>query len=410
VIAQIAGIGCVTPLGSDPGEIRRRIGNGERAAIVEMKNPHTGRTFPAAPVPQEHVAHLNREPRLRRASAISLLAAAAGKAAIADGALDLTPAVRSRLALVFGVSSGGVQYTRRFYEQVVKEGANAASPLLFPETVYNAPASHLASILGMDGSTYTLVGDGTVGLQALHFGAQLLETGEADHVLVVAAEELDWILLEAHRDWRLTAADGRAIPHGRSHTGALLAEGAAAVLLGREGRRATAHLCEGRTCFSRREAAHVMDGLLAGFAGFGPVDLIVSGGNGTWADDAIASAVKRHFPKMERPWLTPKDHLGEALGAGALLQVVMAVDVLGHPGTDRALVVAMGWNQQAAAALVEKARICRDGAHPPVAGRVRGQFSEGSSGASATILNHGPKVPASSRQISGARSISSRSS
>ena len=352
--AGIAGVGCVTPLGCSPGEIRRRIGNGERAAVVEMKNPETGRIFSAAPVPPEYVAHLNREPRLRRASTISLLAAAAGKAAIADSGVELTAEIRSRFALVFGVSSGGVQYTRRFYEQVVKEGANTASPLLFPETVYNAPASHLAAMLGVDGATYTIVGDGTVGLQALHFGAQLLATGEADHVLVVGAEELDWILLEAHRDWRLIAPDGNARPHSKPHTGALLAEGAAAVLLSREGRRATVHLCEGRTCFSAKEAPQMMGEVVAQFAGFTPVDVIVSGGNGTWVDDVIASAVQKHFPKTRLPQITPKEHVGEALGAGALLQVAMAVDALEHWDARRALVAAMGWNQQAAAALIER--------------------------------------------------------
>jgi hypothetical protein len=49
----------------------------------------------------------------------------------------------------------------------------------------------------------------------------------------------------------------------------------------------------------------------------------------------------------------PKEHLGEALGAGALLQVVMAVEGLAHAGAQRALVVALGWNQQAAAAVIE---------------------------------------------------------
>ena len=351
--ARIAGIGCVTPLGCSPGEIRRRIENGERAAIAQIKNPETGRVFSAAPVPQEYAAHLNREPRLRRASTISLLAAAAGRAAIADSGIELTAAIRSRLALVFGVSSGGVQYTRRFYEQVVKEGASAASPLLFPETVYNAPASHLAAMLGVDGATYTIVGDGTVGLQALHFGAQLLATGEADHVLVVGAEELDWIFLEAHRDWRLIAADGRSRPHAWPHTGALLAEGAAAVLLSREGRRATAHLCEGRTCFSAKDAPHAMSEVLARFADFAPVDVVVSGGNGTWVDDAIAVAVEKYFPETRLPLIVPKEHLGEALGAGALLQVAMALDALEHSDARRALVAAMGWNQQAAAALIE---------------------------------------------------------
>ena len=69
----------------------------------------------------------------------------------------------ARLAVIFAVASGSVVYTRRFYEQVTKQGAKAASPMLFPETVYNAPASHLAALLGIDGATYTLVGDNSVG-------------------------------------------------------------------------------------------------------------------------------------------------------------------------------------------------------------------------------------------------------
>ena len=351
--ADIAGIGCVTPLGCSPEEIRRRIAAGERAAVTQVTNPETGRIYSAATVPPESLAHLNREPRLRRASTISLLAAAAGKAALADSGMEMNAEFRSRLALVFGVSSGGVQYTRRFYEKAVKEGANAASPLLFPETVYNAPASHLAAMIGVDGATYTVVGDGTVGLQALHFGAQILATGEADHVLVVGAEELDWILLEAHRAWRILARDGNSRPHTRPHTGALLAEGAAAVLLSREAGRATVHVGEGRTCFSRKDAPGAMSEAVARFAAFAPVDVIVSGGNGTWVDDAIACAVQRHFPNSRLPQITPKAHVGEAIGAGALLQVAMAVDAVEHLDARHALVAAMGWNQQAAAALIE---------------------------------------------------------
>jgi 3-oxoacyl-(acyl-carrier-protein) synthase len=335
-------------------EIVRRTAAGERAIVTELKNPETGELLPAALVPPEYTAHLNREPRLRRASAISLLAAAAGKAAIADSGIDFTGDAKSGLAVVFGVSSGGVQYTRRFYEQVVKQGANAASPLLFPETVYNAPASHIAAMLGVDGATYTLVGDGTVGLQALEFAGQLIETEAAQHVLVVAAEELDWILLAAHRTWRLTAPQGRTLAHTASHTGALLAEGAAAVVIGPEGRSGTVYLAGGGTCFSRHEAPAIMDRVLTSLSEFSPVDLVVSGGNGTWPDEVIEAAVTRHFPGTSRPWLKPKDAIGEALGAGALLQILFAMDALERTASRRALVVAMGWNQQAAAAVVER--------------------------------------------------------
>jgi 3-oxoacyl-[acyl-carrier-protein] synthase II len=353
VSARISGTGCVTPLGKSAGETVRRLRAGEHAPLTEVRNPESGRTFSAALVPPEFTAHLGREPRLRRASAISLLAAAAGTAAIADSGVQFSPERKSRLAVVFGVSSGGVQYTRRFYEQIVKQGANAASPLLFPETVYNAPASHLAAMLGVDGATYTLVGDGTAGVQALEFGAQLIASNDADHVLIVAAEELDWILLEAHRAWRLVPSRNSAPKNDCASPGVPLAEGAAAVLLSRDSGNATVAFAGGRTHFSRAEAAGAIERAIAEIAHHGVPDEIVSGANGTWTDAGIAHAITRHFPNAQAP-LTPRRALGECLGAGALLDVVIALEEMRSSGANRALVATLGWNQQAAAVLIER--------------------------------------------------------
>ena len=52
-----------------------------------------------------------------------------------------------RLGIVACTMAGSVAYSRRFYEEVLREPATA-SPLVFPETVFNAPASHLAAYLG----------------------------------------------------------------------------------------------------------------------------------------------------------------------------------------------------------------------------------------------------------------------
>ena len=350
--ANVASIGCVTPLGRRVHETMIRILSGERAALTEVRNPENGRIFSAALVPPEFTAHLAREPRLRRASTISLLAAAAGNEAVAL-ALKLNPGMKSRLAIVFGVSSGGVQYTRRFYEQILKHGANAASPLLFPETVYNAPASHLAAMLGVDGATYTLVGDGTVGLQALEFGAQLIATDDADHVLVVAAEELDWILIEAHRAWRLVPSRGSGAMAEWTRRGAPLAEGAAAVLLSRDAGCATVIFAEGRTHFSRDEAPEMMERALSDIVDGRVPDVLVSGANGTWTGTAIERAVARRFPDLLKASLRPKRALGECVGAGALMQVVIALEELRRTAARRALVAALGWNQQATAAVIE---------------------------------------------------------
>ena len=351
--ANIAGAGCVTPLGKNAAESALAIRAGGRATLTEVKNPENGRIITAALVPPQFTAHLGREPRLRRASAISLLAAAAGNEAIGP-ALAAKPGMKPRLAIVFGVSSGGVQYTRRFYEQIVKQGANAASPLLFPETVYNAPASHLASMLGVDGATYTIVGDGTVGMQALEFGAQLIAAGDADDVLVVAAEEFDWILFEAHRAWRLVPSWDGGSADEWLRRGAPLAEGAAAVLLSRDPGAATVGFADGRTHFSKAEAPAMLDEAVADLVCGTPPDRIVSGANGTWAEAGMESVLARRFPECRPASLKPGHATGECLGAGALLLVVLALEELQRTGLRSALVASLGWNQQAAAAMIER--------------------------------------------------------
>src|SRR5437667_762968 len=103
------------------------------------------------------------------------------------------------MALVFAISNGGVIYTKRFYRDIVEGGAQSASPLLFPETVFNAPASHLAAILGVTGTTYTLVGDGAVGLAAIKMAEELMANEALDYCLVVGTEEIDWRCCEDYR-------------------------------------------------------------------------------------------------------------------------------------------------------------------------------------------------------------------
>ncbi len=327
--SRILGTGIVTPHGTSVAF------STEPPPVAEVTNPETGRKHLIATVPAAFSAHLSREPRLRRASNISMLAATAAQAAI--GRSGIAP--DSRTALVVGVSNGCAQYTRRFYEQIVKTGANTASPLLFPETVHNAPASHLASMLKLDGATYTLIGDATVGLQALHFANQLLAMRDAENVIVVAAEELDWILAEGHQLWRLTSRIGTCRPYDGG--GTLLAEGAAAVVVSLDGYSTKLTTTPGQTIPNRRHATAALRASIEALGGPAP-DHIVDGANGTWLDASFAE-----FSPVDLR-ISPKANIGEAIGASALQQVVLATTLGG-----RTLVPALGWNQQAAAAIVE---------------------------------------------------------
>jgi hypothetical protein len=335
--AHVAGFGWITPLGSDPDVVWQRLEAGDMPEVKTVANPETGTLHRYIPIPPKLVESLARNPRLRRSSAISYFACAAGLAALARAGVEMTNEAAKRTAVVFAITNGGVVYTRKFYEQIVKTGANSASPLLFPETVYNAPASHLASQLGIDGASYTLVGDASVGLSALHFGAQLLATSEIDRCVVVGAEECDWVLCEAYNQWRLARTP--------------LAEGAAAIVLARAG-SAQISTDPGQTFFKRADASDALQRVIARLdphAGAPPTRAVLSA-NGSFVDNAERNALASFFPGIAT--IAPKRAFGEAPGAGALMQTIVALLGLMKEKQPRALVSVIGFNHQAGATVV----------------------------------------------------------
>ncbi|MGA7212649.1 MAG: beta-ketoacyl synthase N-terminal-like domain-containing protein, partial [Terrimicrobiaceae bacterium] len=165
IAASIVGMGWVTPLGRDLASVWKAICENASPDASRLENPVSKRSVPVLRVPEELVHDTAVLPRLRRSSLISHFAVAAAVDAAASA--RMTPDMLARTALIFAVSDGGVIYTRRFYANIVERGGGAGSPLLFPETVYNAPASHIAARLGLQGDVLTLVGDAAAGLAAI---------------------------------------------------------------------------------------------------------------------------------------------------------------------------------------------------------------------------------------------------
>ena len=338
----ITGAGWITPLGSSLEEVWEAILASTPAPVRELPGPAGRKPHFAALVPPKLVDPVVRNPRLRRSSNISLFAAAAALAALADAGLDATGA--GRCAVVFATSDGGVIYSRKFYDQVVREGSG--SPLLFPETVYNAPGSHVAALLGLDGIAYTLVGDASAGLAALDLGVQLLASGGVDHCLVIGAEEADWILVEAYRQWRLSS---RAVRIG-SNRGTLIADGAAAILLGRHGAIHLDFVSSGVPFFRQSEAAASLAAALSPFPQPIRPTRIISSANGTFVDHAERETLEKTCGSVST--IYPKVSLGDPFGASALMQIICAVQSLRKDPAGSILVPVIGLNQQASAALV----------------------------------------------------------
>jgi hypothetical protein len=103
-----------------------------------------------------------REPRLRRASPITLFPRRGGGAGAGRR--------RKRLARRPASSSRFPPAPRLqppLFRGHREAGAQDGQPGAFPETVFNSPGSHVAAVLGLNGAAYALVGDETAWVAAL---------------------------------------------------------------------------------------------------------------------------------------------------------------------------------------------------------------------------------------------------
>jgi Beta-ketoacyl synthase, N-terminal domain len=334
---SILGVGCVTALGRGWETVWEKIRAGEKPEREAVQGP--GCVVPvevyktALPdIPPSAIA------RLRRSGSISYFACAAAT----DAVQQAGPLPAGRTALVFATSHGSVSYTRRFFEEVVTRGGG--SPLLFPETVYNAPASHVAAMLGLDGVVLTLVNDSTAGMDALSTASELIHSGAADHCLVVAAEELDWITCEGYRRWKMTASAS-----GAGH-GAVLSEGAVALVLGPPSSDAVqiARVHPGRVLCRRSAVGQTIRQVLEELADGATPDLAVLSSSDTSSGGTEALLVKECFPGARL--LSPKRFAGEAFATSCLLQCLCAWQELQRGG--KAIVPALGWSGQVGGAFL----------------------------------------------------------
>jgi len=364
----IAGMGWVTPLGNGVDPVWDRLLHGDEASATAISEQFGDRSYSAFRVPESALSGL-AHPRLRRASVISRFAAAAGLDALQDAGLKVDSQNAQRIALIFAISNGGVIYTKRFYRDVIEMGAQSASPLLFPETVFNAPASHLAAILGVTGTTYTVVGDGAVGLLAIKMAEDVMTDESLDYCLIVGTEEVDWLLCDAYRRWRLLRSAPPIEPFAKQKRGMILSEGAGAVLLARDGPITIERAHPGGSYRKREGAEEILMQMLRDLSQ-PEIDFVISSANGTFIDQAEQRALEQVIPDAIA--YTAKPALGESVGASGLWQVILGAQGLRHgelppvlhadlnisfrlslsrmsvAGARRAIVLSSGVNQQVA--------------------------------------------------------------
>ena len=330
----VSGLGAVSPAGWTLAALRGALEKGEPLPIQPLERPGWQKPLRTRLVPSQatrpaFLAH----PRLRRTSPITHYAAAAALEATAG--LRANPDENRRLGVVVCLQSGCVQYSYRFFDEALSDPATA-SPLLFPETVFAAPASHVAALLGNTPLVYTLLGDPASFLQGMVLGAAWLQENRVDACLVIGTEEVNWLRADAL--WHLEHA---AIISGGA--GALCLCGKPPGPPGVElGAITEAHTYSARK--SRVQAARAMRKQLGPTS---PGELLCDGiGDSPRADKPELAA----WSDWAGPRVSPKRILGEGLMAAAAWQCVAACDAVARGEFAAASVSLVGCNQQAVGA------------------------------------------------------------
>lgn len=216
----ISGIGPLTPIGYGKQDYWQSVNRGTSGIkeITKFTSPAGARGGEiAGAYIDEHVD----DRRFRRAADVSKYAIAAVKLALNDAKTDSLQG--EDWGLIVTVTHSAMNYTVEYHRLLATGGVEDISPILFSDSVLNAPAGNVSICFGINGAVHTLVGGITAFARAIILADRMIEDGIVKRVMLVAAEELNEL---SYFCWT---------GFGQS----LLSEGAGALMLEREEDRCT---------------------------------------------------------------------------------------------------------------------------------------------------------------------------
>ena len=137
--------------------------------------------------------------KARKFDRCSLFAVAGAGMALKDAAIEPDRFDPTRIGIVLGCGFGGIANSEEFLRGYFKSGAEGLTPMLFPNTVPNAPASNASIEHKLQGPNVTLIQRFCSAETALLMAQRFLEEDRADVILTGGVDELTPVMLQGFR-------------------------------------------------------------------------------------------------------------------------------------------------------------------------------------------------------------------
>ena len=344
----ITGIGSVSPYGPLAGLIPQS--KLEPSTITAWTTAGLRRAFLVKPFRPASIVSGLKTRRLDRLSAWALVASAL---AIQDAGIDLSQVDRSRVAVVFATAFGCVELTEAFYQSAAANGWSGTDPSTFPETLANAPASHVSLFHDLRGPNITVGSKGFAGESALIQAASLLRRGQADLAVVLAGDTLTRAVYEWYETADLLSPACHNSEPLTEGGGFVPGEGVTALVLEpvgcrkvRSDARSYAHLRSGRW-MAAGQPVKIIREMLGGSV----PSLTICTTNGAPCATSPVMDLAREIAGDGATIVPPQAVAAGLADAGALLHLVLALS--NRPRSGQALLLGTSGDSGFAALLLE---------------------------------------------------------
>ena len=234
----ITGLGVISPMGIGKEAFLKSLKEG-RSGIKEISRFDTSkyRSHLGGEITDFNPRDYLNPMKIRRMDRDSQMAVAAALLALRDANLEITSKNSSECGVILGSGFTGLETTEAFHRGLIEHGPRGVNPMLFPNTVPNAPAGHISIELGITGPNSTITQKGATGEEAIGYAYSLLRHGKARVILSGGVDELSWILFQAYSHLGvLSPLENKDYPEGsrpfdKRRNGLVLGEGGGILVL-----------------------------------------------------------------------------------------------------------------------------------------------------------------------------------